>query len=105
MFAKDRYEPWLQVINSLISGVKKSVEEEDLMLIATLPFKNSVGYMYKEMKDYLERIKGDPILPLLKISSQKQENIEILFNEALAHPQHLLDSGFEQHAKVCFPVY
>ena len=105
MLAKDRYEPWLQVIISLISGVKKSVEEEDLMLIATLPFQNSVGYMYKEMKDYLEKIIGDPILSLLKISSQEQKNIQILFKEALAHPQHLLDSDFEQHAKVCFLMY
>ena len=105
LLAKDRYEPWLQVINSLISGVKKSVEEEDLMLIAALPFQNSVGYMYKEMKDYLEKIIGDPILSLLKISSQEQKNIQILFKEALAHPQHPLDSGFEQHAKVCFLVY
>ena len=56
--------------------------------------------MYQEMKVYLKRIIGDPILPLLKISSQKQKSLEILFKEALAHPQHLADSGFEQHAKV-----
>ena len=107
-FAKDQYETWLQAINSLISGVKKSVEEEDLMFIATLPFANSSGYMYQEMKVYLKRIIGDPILSLLKISSQKQKSLEILFKEALAHPQHPADSGFEQHAKVFlmfFPVY
>ena len=103
MYAKDQYEPWLQAINSLISGVKKSVEEEDLMFIATLPIQNQVGYMYKEMKDYLEGIKGDPILPLLKISSLKQKNLDILFKEALADQQHLADSDFEQHAKV-FPI-
>ena len=80
--------------------MKKSVEEEDLMFIASLPFANSSGYMYQEMKDYLKMTKGDPILPLLKISSQKQKGLEILFKEALAHQQHIADSGYEQHAKV-----
>ena len=97
--ATDQYEAWLQTINSRISGVKKSIEEEDLMFIAILPFTNSSGYLYQEMKAYLKTIIGDPILPLLKIGYQ---HLEILFKEALADPD-LADLS-EQHAKV-FTMY
>ena len=94
--ATDQYEAWLQTINSIISGVKKSVEEEDLMFIAILPFRNQSGYFYQEMKAYLKKIIGDPILPLLKIGYQ---HLEILFKEAIADPIDIADLS-EQHAKV-----
>ena len=97
--ATDQYEAWLQAIDSIISGEKKSIEEEDLMFIAILPFPNSSGYLYQEMKEYLKKVVRDPLLPLLKISYQ---DLEILFKEAIADTGDL--TGFsEQHAKV-FPI-
>ena len=90
--AKDQYETWLQAINSIISGENKSIEEEDLMFIAILPFHNSSGYLHQEMKKYLKMIVGDPLLPLLKIAYQHLE-------EAIADTRDLADFP-EQHAKV-----
>ena len=82
-----------------MSEGEKSIEQEDLMLIAILPFPSSSGYLYQEMKEYLKKVVRDPLLPLLKISYQ---DFEILVKEAIA------DTGYhkyfpEQHAKV-FPI-
>ena len=80
----DQYKAWLQVVNSVISGVKKSVEEEDLMLIAMLPCKE--GHLYLEMKNYLQKIAGNPLLPLLEITCQQHKPLDVLFKEAAADP-------------------
>ena len=90
--AADQYEAWLQAINSIMTGESKSIEEEDLMFIAILPFPNSSGYLHQEMKEYLKKIIGDPLLPLLKISYQHLE-------EAVADKRDFADFS-EQHAKV-----
>ena len=92
-----RYKTWLQAIDRIIlSEGEKSIEQEDLMLIAILPFPNSSGYLYQEMKEYLIKVVRDPLLPLLKISYQ---NFEILVKEAIADTGYHKDFS-EQHAKV-----
>ena len=90
----------MQVVESMISGEKKSVEEDDLMLIAMLPYANLSGHLYQEMQDYLKRIVGDPLLPLLDISCQQRKPLKILLEEALADRQDLADEGSEKDAKV-----
>ena len=94
----DQYKAWLQTVNSMISGVKKSVEEEDLMLIAMLPC--SVGHLYLEMKKCLKKIARDPLLPLLEITCPLQKPLDVLFNEATADPPDLADYHPESEAKV-----
>ena len=94
----DQYEVWLQVVISMISGEKISFEEEDLMYIAMLPFANSCGHFYQEMKDYLLKLIGDPVLPLLEISCE--EHFEMLFNEAIADTENHHDYAPEENAKV-----
>ena len=95
----DQYKAWLQAVNSMISGVKKSVEEEDLMLIAMLPC--SVGHLYLQMKEYLKKIaSSDPLLPLLEITCPLQKPLDVLFNEATADPPDLADYHPESEAKV-----
>ena len=70
----------------MITGEKKSVEEDDLMSIAMLRSASSSGHVYQEMREYLKDIVGDPLLPLLDISCQQQKPLEILFKEAVADP-------------------
>ena len=82
-----------------MSEGKKSIEQEDLTFIAILPFPNSSGYLYQEMKEYLKKVVKDPLLPLLKISYQ---DLEILVKEAIADTGYHKDFS-EQHAKV-FPI-
>ena len=82
----------------MIDGVKKSVEEEDLMLIAMLPC--SVGHLYLEMKEYLKKIARDPLLPLLKITCPLQKPLNVLFSDATADPSDLADYYPESEAKV-----
>ena len=82
----DLYGAWLLVVDSMITGEKKSVEEDDLMSIAMLRSANSSGHVYQEMREYLKDIVGDPLLPLLDISCQQQKPLEILFKEAIADP-------------------
>ena len=82
----DLYGAWLQVVDSMITGEKKSVEEDDLMSIAMLRSASSSGHVYQEMREYLKDIVGDPLLPLLDISCQQQKPLEILFKEAIADP-------------------
>ena len=94
----DQYKAWLQAVNSMISGVKKSVEEEDLMLIAMLPCKE--GHLYLEMKNYLKKIVGDPLLPLLEIRCQQHKSLDVLFKETEADPSDLADYSPENEAKV-----
>ena len=97
-FVPDQYKAWLQAVNSMISGVKKSVEEEDLMLIAMLPCKES--HLYLEMKNYLKKIAGNPLLPLLEITCQQHKPLDVLFKEAVADPSDLADCSPENEAKV-----
>ena len=92
-----QYEAWLQTVNSIINGVK-SVEEEDLMLIAMLPC--SVGHLYLEMKKCLKKIARDPLLPLLEITCPLQKPLDALFNEATTDPPDLADYHPESEAKV-----
>ena len=94
----DQYKAWLQVVNSMISGVKKSVEEDDLMLIAMLPCDE--GHLYLEMKNYLKKIVGDPLLPLLEITCQQHKPLDVLFEEAVAEPLDPADYCPESEAKV-----
>ena len=82
----DLYGAWLQVVDSMITGEKKSVEEDDLMSIAMLWSASSSGHVYQEMREYLKDIVGDPLLPLLDTSCQQQKPLEILFKEAIADP-------------------
>ena len=97
--ATDQYGAWLKAIDSIIKEGKNSIEEEDLMFIAILPFPNSSGYLHQEMKEYLKKVVRDPLLPLLKTSYQ---DLDILLKEAIADTGDL--TGFsEQHAKV-FPL-
>lgn len=96
----DQYEVWLQVVISMINGEKVSFEEEDLMYIAMLPFANSCGHFYQEMKDYLLKLVGDPMLPLLEISCEGHKPFEILFNEAIGDPENQDDYATEENAKV-----
>lgn len=93
----DQYKAWLQAVNSMISGVKKSVEEEDLMLIAMLPCQE--GHLYLEMKNYLKKITGNPLLPLLEITCQQHKPLDVLFKEAAADPDPA-DYSPENEAKV-----
>ena len=93
----DQYKAWLQAVNSMISRVKKSVEEEDLMLIAMLPCQE--GHLYLEMKNYLKKIAGNPLLPLLEITCQQHKTLDVLFKEAAADPD-LADYSPENEAKV-----
>ena len=95
-----QYEVWLQVVISMINGEKVSFEEEDLMYIAMLPFANSCGHFYQEMKDYLLKLVGDPMLPLLEISCEEHKPLDILFNEAIADPDNQDDYAPEENAKV-----
>ena len=97
-YVPDQYGAWLQAVNSMISGVKKSVEEEDLMLIAMLPCQE--GHLYLEMKKYLKKIVRDPLLPLLEITCPLQKPLDILCNEATADPPDLADYHPESEAKV-----
>ena len=97
-FVPDQYKAWLQTVNSMISGVKKSVEEEDLMLIAMLPCRE--GHLYLEMKNYLKKIAGNPLFPLLEITCQQHKPLDVLFNEAAADPLDLADYSPENEAKV-----
>ena len=94
----DQYKAWLQTVNSMMSGVKKSVEEEDLMLIAMLPCRE--GHLYLEMKNYLKKIAGNPLFPLLEITCQQHKPLDVLFNEAAADPSDLADYSPENEAKV-----
>lgn len=96
----DQYEVWLQVVISMINGDKISFEEEDLMYIAMLPFANPCGHFYQEMKDYLLKLIGDPMLPLLEISCEEHKHFEILFNEAIADTENHHDYAPEENAKV-----
>jgi len=98
--APDQYEAWLQVVESMITGEKKSVEEDDLTLIAMLPFANLSGHLYQEMRDYLKKMVGDPLLPLLNISCHQQKPLRDLFKEATMDPPDLADDGSEKYAKV-----
>ena len=98
MYVPDQYEAWLQAVSSKIGGVKKSFEEEDLMLIAMLPC--SVGHLYLEMKEYLKKIAGDPLLSLLEITCPLQKPLDVLFNEATADPPDAADYCPESEAKV-----
>ena len=93
----DQYKAWLQAVNSMISGRKKSVEEEDLMLIAMLP--RQKGHLYLEMKNYLKKIAGNPLLPLLEITCQQHKPLDVLFKEAAADTD-LADCSPEDEAKV-----
>lgn len=94
----DQYEAWLQAVSSKIDGVKKSFEEDDLMLIAMLPC--SVGHLYLEMKEYLKKIARNPLLPLLEITCPLQKPFDVLFNEATADPPDAADYCPESEAKV-----
>ena len=94
----DQYKAWLQAVNSMISGIKKSVEEEDLMLIAMLPCKE--GHLYLEIKNYLKKIAGNPLLPLLEITCQQHKPLDVLLEEAVADPLDLADYSPENEAKV-----
>ena len=98
--APDQYEAWLQVVESMITGEKKSVEEDDLTLIAMLPFANLSGHLYQEMRDYLKKMVGDPLLPLLNISCHQQKPLRDLFKEATTDPPDLANDGSEKYAKV-----
>ena len=89
----------MQVVESMIAGEKKSLEEDDLLLIAMLPSAN-ISHLYQEMQDYLKKIVGDPLLPLLDISCQQHKPLKILLEEALADRQDLADEGSEKDAKV-----
>ena len=82
----------------MISGEKKSVEEEDLMLIAMLPCKE--GHLYLEMKNYLKKIAGNPLFPLLETTCQQHKPLDVLFEEAAADPSDLADCCPENEAKV-----
>ena len=93
----DQYNTWLNAVNSMISGVKKSVEE-DLMLIAMLPCKE--GHLYLEMKNHLKKIAGNPLLPLLEITCQQIKPLDVLFKEAVADPSDHADCSPENEAKV-----
>ena len=93
----DQYKAWLQTVNSMISGKKKSVEE-DLMLIAMLPCRE--GHLYLEMKNYLKKIAGNPLLPLLEITCQQHTPLDVLFEEAVAELLDLADYSPESEAKV-----
>jgi len=84
----------------MITGEKKSVEEDDLTLIAMLPFANLSGHLYQEMRDYLKKMVGDPLLPLLNISCHQQKPLRDLFKEATTDPPDLADDGSEKYAKV-----
>ena len=97
-FVPEQYQAWLQTINSMISGVKKSVEEEELMLIAMLPWKE--GRLYLEMKNHLKKIAENPLLPLLEITCQQHKPLDVLFKEAVADPLDLADYSPESEAKV-----
>ena len=94
----DQYKAWLQTVNSMINGEKKSVEEEDLMLIAMLPCRE--GHLYLEMKNYLKKMAGNPLLPLLEIRCQQHKPLDVLFEEAVADPSDLADYYPENEAKV-----
>ena len=84
----------------MIAGEKKSLEEDDLLLIAMLPSANKSHHLYQKMQDYLKKIVGDPLLPLLDISCQQHKPLKILLEEALADRQDLADEGSEKDAKV-----
>ena len=84
----------------MITGEKKSVEEDDLTLIAMLPFANLSGHLYQEMRDYLKKMVGDPLLPLLNISCHQQKPLRDLFKEATTDPPDLANDGSEKYAKV-----
>jgi len=93
----DQYGAWLQVVENLITGEKKSLEKDDLKLIAMLPFANSSGHLYQEMQGYLKEMVGDPLLPLLAISCHQQKPLQVLFKEATTDPP---DGVSEKDAKV-----
>ena len=84
----------------MITGEKKSIEEDDIMLIAMLPFANASGRLYQEMQDYLKKMVGDHLLPLLDTTCYQQKPLEILFKEATSDPPDLADDGSEKDAKV-----
>jgi len=100
----DQYGAWLQVVESLITGKKKSVEEDDLMLIAMLPFHNTSGHMYQEMQSYLQKMVGDTLLPLLDISCHQQNSLQELFKEATTDQPVHADDVSEKVAKVSLNV-
>ena len=98
---QDQYGTWLEVVESMLSGKKKSVDEDDIMLIAMLPFaQNASGRLYKEMRDYLKEMVGKRLLPLLDISCQQQKPLQVLLKEATTDPPDLADDGSEKDAKV-----
>ena len=98
MYVPDQFGVWFQAVTSMISGVKKSFEEEDLMLIAMLPCQE--GHLYLEMKNYLKKIAGNPLLPLLEITCSLPKPFDVLFNEATADPPDSAGYHPESEAKV-----
>ena len=88
----------------MITGEKKSVEEDDLMLIAMLPFDNKSGHLYQEMQSYLQKMVGDTLLPLLDISCHQQNPLQDLFKEAATDPPVHADDVSEKVAKVSLNV-
>ena len=96
----DQYEAWLQVVESMIAGEKKSLEEDDLVLIAMLPYANVSGHLYQEMQSYLKKMVDDSLLPLLDISCQQQKPLKILFKEAITDSPGPANDISEKDAKV-----
>ena len=97
LFGQDQCGAWLRVVESMITGEKRSIEEDDI--IAMLRFANASGCLYQEMREYLKNTVEYPLLPLY-ISCHQQRPLDILFKEATTDPPDLTYECSDKYAKV-----
>ena len=83
--AKDQYEAWLQTVNGLLSERKKGLENDDLNSILMLPASTKSTYFFSEMEVYLQRLKSNPLLPVIEVdcanSNQDAVSFDLLYTE------------------------